>query len=165
MTRATPGPRNRYGETMSVTERFEYTTVTASTFDAAALATKLTAHSAQGWDLVTIVASGSELTAFCRRAATGEAPATATHPTPHAVSTPEPASAAAVVTPSPVTSSPVASSPVAPAPTPTPTPASATPAGWYADPSGRYELRYWDGSAWTEHVARNGQQFTDPPVA
>lgn len=40
-----------------------------------------------------------------------------------------------------------------------------TPAGWYPDPSGRYELRYWDGSAWTEHVSRQGQQFTDPPVA
>ncbi len=42
---------------------------------------------------------------------------------------------------------------------------SAVPAGWYADPSGRYELRYWDGSAWTEHVSRAGQQYTDPPVA
>ena len=42
---------------------------------------------------------------------------------------------------------------------------SSVPAGWYADPSGRYELRYWDGSAWTEHVSRAGQQFTDPPVA
>jgi Protein of unknown function (DUF2510) len=39
------------------------------------------------------------------------------------------------------------------------------PAGWYADPSGRYELRYWDGTQWTEHVSRAGQQFTDPPVA
>ena len=39
------------------------------------------------------------------------------------------------------------------------------PAGWYADPAGRYELRYWDGSAWTEHVSRGGQQYTDPPVA
>lgn len=39
------------------------------------------------------------------------------------------------------------------------------PPGWYADPSGRYELRYWDGAAWTEHVARQGQQYTDPPVA
>jgi hypothetical protein len=39
------------------------------------------------------------------------------------------------------------------------------PAAWYADPSGRYELRYWDGGEWTEHVARNGQQFVDPPVA
>ena len=42
---------------------------------------------------------------------------------------------------------------------------STVPAGWYADPSGRYELRYWDGNAWTEHVSRAGQQFTDPPVA
>ncbi len=42
---------------------------------------------------------------------------------------------------------------------------SAVPAGWYADPSGRFELRYWDGAAWTEHVSRAGQQFTDPPVA
>ena len=37
-------------------------------------------------------------------------------------------------------------------------------AGWYPDPSTRYELRYWDGTQWTEHVARQGQQFTDPPV-
>jgi len=42
---------------------------------------------------------------------------------------------------------------------------SNVPAGWYADPSDRYELRYWDGNAWTEHVSRAGQQFTDPPVA
>ena len=42
---------------------------------------------------------------------------------------------------------------------------SAAPAGWYADPSSRYELRYWDGTQWTEHVSRAGQQFTDPPVA
>lgn len=42
---------------------------------------------------------------------------------------------------------------------------SSAPAAWYADPSGRFELRYWDGSEWTEHVARGGQQFVDPPVA
>jgi hypothetical protein len=42
---------------------------------------------------------------------------------------------------------------------------STTPAGWYPDPSGRFELRYWNGTAWTEHVARGGQQYTDPPVA
>ena len=47
----------------------------------------------------------------------------------------------------------------------TPATASAAPAGWYADPSGRYELRYWDGNQWTEHVSRAGQQYTDPPVA
>ncbi|MFM8835595.1 MAG: DUF2510 domain-containing protein [Actinomycetota bacterium] len=26
-------------------------------------------------------------------------------------------------------------------------------------------MRYWNGKEWTEHVARAGQQFTDPPVA
>ena len=52
----------------------------------------------------------------------------------------------------------------APVPPPEPTPAVSTPAGWYPDPSTRYELRYWDGTQWTEHVARQGQQFTDPPV-
>jgi hypothetical protein len=42
---------------------------------------------------------------------------------------------------------------------------AAAPAAWYPDPSKRFELRYWDGSEWTEHVARGGQQFTDQPVA
>ena len=58
---------------------------------------------------------------------------------------------------------PVAPVPVAPVPAPAPV--VTTPAGWYPDPSGRFEMRYWDGSAWTEHVSRQGQQFTDPPVA
>jgi len=48
---------------------------------------------------------------------------------------------------------------------PAPPPPPAVPAAWYKDPSGRYELRYWNGTTWTEHVARGGQQFTDPPVA
>ena len=29
---------------------------------------------------------------------------------------------------------------------------SGPPAAWYADPGGSGGLRYWDGSAWTEHV-------------
>ena len=53
--------------------------------------------------------------------------------------------------------------PAAAAPAAAATPA--VPAGWYADPAGRFELRYWDGGTWTEHVSRAGQQFTDPPVA
>jgi hypothetical protein len=32
---------------------------------------------------------------------------------------------------------------------------------WYADPSGGHELRYWDGTAWTGHVADNGQTSVD----
>ncbi len=39
------------------------------------------------------------------------------------------------------------------------------PAGWLADPSGRYQLRYWDGLAWTEHVSTNGSQAVDPLTA
>jgi len=41
----------------------------------------------------------------------------------------------------------------------------AAPQGWYDDPSGRFQYRYWDGRQWTEHVSRDGQQYTDPPVA
>jgi len=33
---------------------------------------------------------------------------------------------------------------------------------WYPDPYGRSELRYWDGELWTDHVASNGRQGTDP---
>lgn len=60
---------------------------------------------------------------------------------------------------------PAADAPAEPAAEAAPTADAAVPAGWYADPSGRFELRYWDGAAWTEHVSRAGQQFTDPPVA
>ncbi|MGH9036493.1 MAG: phospholipid scramblase-related protein [Acidimicrobiia bacterium] len=37
-------------------------------------------------------------------------------------------------------------------------------ANWYPDPSGRHELRYWDGERWTEHVADHGRQSTDVPT-
>ena len=33
---------------------------------------------------------------------------------------------------------------------------------WEPDPSGRYELRWWDGTNWTEHVAQAGQPHVDP---
>ncbi|MGH8991309.1 MAG: DUF2510 domain-containing protein [Acidimicrobiia bacterium] len=36
------------------------------------------------------------------------------------------------------------------------------PAGWYPDPSRRYQFRYWDGGAWTRHVATNGVATEDP---
>jgi uncharacterized protein YxjI len=35
--------------------------------------------------------------------------------------------------------------------------------GWYPDPSGRHESRYYDGTQWTEHVASHGKQSVDPP--
>ena len=37
-----------------------------------------------------------------------------------------------------------------------------TDPGWYTDPYRRHQVRYWDGSAWTEHVGDDGQQGTDP---
>lgn len=40
--------------------------------------------------------------------------------------------------------------------------ATNTPAGWYADPMGRNEHRYWDGARWTEHVGTRGTQSRDP---
>lgn len=36
--------------------------------------------------------------------------------------------------------------------------------GWYPDPSRRYDHRYWDGSAWTEHVSQAGMASTAPVV-
>jgi hypothetical protein len=38
----------------------------------------------------------------------------------------------------------------------------ATPTGWFADPSRRHELRYWDGQRWTDHVSDRGTQAVDP---
>ena len=34
-----------------------------------------------------------------------------------------------------------------------------TPPGWYPNPDGSRSMRYWDGSAWTEHLA------SGPPLA
>src|SRR5437667_9272114 len=38
-----------------------------------------------------------------------------------------------------------------------------TAANWYPDPFGRHELRYHDGTQWTEHVSSHGKQSVDPP--
>lgn len=40
--------------------------------------------------------------------------------------------------------------------------ASTTSSGWHPDPSGRHELRYWDGNGWTDSVSDQGTQGTDP---
>jgi hypothetical protein len=45
---------------------------------------------------------------------------------------------------------------------PSTAPAGGPAADWYPDPMGRHELRYWDGSQWTEHVTDAGVPATDP---
>ena len=40
-----------------------------------------------------------------------------------------------------------------------------TPPGWFPDPLGRHEQRYWDGRQWTEHVVSHGRQSVDVPAA
>lgn len=37
------------------------------------------------------------------------------------------------------------------------TPPGQTPAGWYPDHNQPGTLRYWDGSAWTEHTSQQAQ--------
>ncbi|HEV3282399.1 MAG TPA: DUF2510 domain-containing protein [Acidimicrobiales bacterium] len=34
--------------------------------------------------------------------------------------------------------------------------------GWFRDPTGRHELRYWSGSEWTDHVVDGGVPAADP---
>lgn len=35
-------------------------------------------------------------------------------------------------------------------------------ASWQTDPTGRHQVRWWDGQNWTDHVADNGVTATDP---
>ncbi len=72
------------------------------------------------------------------------------------VATPEPAQQPPATTGPPPTDRAASASSVAPA---------AVPPGWYADPYRRYDQRYWDGSTWTQHASRGGQQFLDAPTA
>jgi hypothetical protein len=43
-----------------------------------------------------------------------------------------------------------------------------TPAGWYQDPTGQGEARYWNGTSWTQSVFRDGTNINvaiDPAQA
>lgn len=153
----------------------EFASISASSYDPAALAAKLTEKSADGWSVVSIVPTGGDVTAFLSRDAaagsgaesTVEVATPAHEPAPHVAEpagwalAPEPAAPLAPI----ADANPAPSYQPAPAYTPAPAAAPAVPAGWYADPAGRFELRYWDGGTWTDHVSRGGQQFTDAPVA
>ena len=43
-----------------------------------------------------------------------------------------------------------------------PAPPPPPPRSWLPDPGGRHELRYWDGSKFTEHVSDSGKISIDP---
>ncbi len=117
---------------------YTYDVISESVRNPQELAAQLTRRSAEGWELVQIVSDGgSWIHAFVRRA--GGAP----QPTNTVVSAQSQA-------PAPTTGNTSATSPN-------------IPANWYPDPSKRYELRYWNGSAWTAHVATGGVQSTDEP--
>ena len=116
---------------------YEYVAFNPYNSSPEALAVELTKKSAEGWEVVNIVPTfDGRYCAFLRR----------------------PTNAA-------VPSSDIASNSTIPAASAAATSSAAAPAAWYPDPSKRFELRYWDGAEWTEHVARGGQQFTDQPVA
>ena len=138
----------------------EYAALTSS--DPADLARQMTERSAQGWEILQIVSNGANITAFARRAAVTAQVATA-------VATPTTATPVTSATWGATTATTSASTPVVTSTINTSVASSvgdaAAPANWYPDPAGRFELRYWNGSAWTEHVSRNGQQSIDPPVA
>jgi Protein of unknown function (DUF2510) len=143
----------------------EFATASSSSKDPAALAAILTEKSADGWNVVGLVSTTSEVTAFLSRVAISAPAAAATPAYAPTASAPaaEPAGWAVAPEPSPA---PAAMAPIStPAYQPAASATPAVPAGWYADPAGRFDLRYWDGGAWTEHVSRAGQQYTDSPTA
>ena len=157
----------------------EFTSISVSAYEAASLSALLQDRSADAWTVVSIVPAGTSVVAYLSRPVSGAATATASaaSATPTSVA-PEPAAASPAsstgagwaLQPDSASSSTTSSwtaasaSAVPAASTPAATSAAA-PAGWYADPWGRFELRYWDGGRWTEHVSRGGTQHTDPPVA
>jgi hypothetical protein len=58
-------------------------------------------------------------------------------------------------------------SPPRPPPAPwlhaTPAPPAAAPPGWYADPTGHHQHRYWDGSGWSDRVSNHAVPGTGDP--
>ena len=134
----------------------EFTSVSVSSYEASNLSDELQRLSGEGWTVVSIVNAGSDIVAYLSRQASGapqepEAAPAAEQPAQEGGAGWGMQSAASETTASTEPSSASSS--------------AAAPAGWYADPSGRFELRYWNGDKWTEHVSRAGQQSTDPPVA
>ena len=144
----------------------EFTSISVSSYEASKLSAELQQSSADGWSVVSIVNAGSDIVAYLSRPITAAVEGTSTP-------TAEPAEAGGVgwgmqsedSTSSADAASSSTAAGTATSSSSTASSAASAPAGWYADPSGRFELRYWNGDKWTEHVSRAGQQSTDPPVA
>jgi len=130
---------------------FEYAAFNPFNASPEGLAAELTRKSSEGWEVVSITTTADgRFCAFLRRPTAQRAVTTVASSNAPLASDPNSALGSTSGHASAHTAGPT-------------TPA--VPAAWYKDPSGRFELRYWNGTTWTEHVSRNGQQFTDPPVA
>jgi hypothetical protein len=135
---------------------YTYDVVSESVRNPHELAAELTRRSSDGWEIVQITYDGASwFHAFIRHAGSVSV---APYPgmkanAPSALGGPL------------ADTAPTSSASHAPAPNAGNTSSTAPniPANWYPDPSKRYELRYWNGSAWTAHVATGGVQSTDEP--
>jgi hypothetical protein len=129
----------------------EYSSVSVYISEHAKLTDKLNALATDGWAVVSIVSTGSEVVAYLSRAKNSGAPTPVAHVTP-------------VPTPASEQNGWASATSSAPANTTTAVKTPSVPADWYKDPAGRYEFRYWDGTKWTEHVSRGGVRYSDPPT-
>ncbi len=124
---------------------FTYDVISESVRNPHELAAELTRRSAQGWEIVQIAYDGSSwFHAFIRHP--GQV---AVAPSAASMSGPQTSSVAEPIVESVRDGSA--------------SPSANVPANWYKDPSSRYELRYWNGTSWTEHVSTAGKQSTDEP--
>jgi hypothetical protein len=142
----------------------EFTSLKVSASESADLATQLTSMSAQGWQVVNIVAASNDVVAYLSRdvsvtatVATPVQPIPVSDPVGWAATTDAPSSPSTFISPTPSSTS--GSIPVT-----TQSAVPSVPADWYKDPAGRYEYRYWDGSKWTDNVSRAGVTYKDPPT-
>jgi hypothetical protein len=132
---------------------YTYDVVSESVRNPHELAAELTRRSSDGWEIVQITYDGASwFHAFIRHAGS-------------VTVAPYPGMKAGAPAANTPMGGPLSDSTQAPTPTASTTSATSpnVPANWYPDPSKRYELRYWNGSAWTAHVATGGVQSTDEP--
>ena len=163
---------------------FEYASVSASAYDTTCSSAKLNEQATAGWEVVTIVPTGGDVTAFLKREAADDSstngdtaacrrdrrrrravaavggPSRRRSPSRSPRRSP-PETHRRHRTPRSSKPPPSSRAPACPGRRPV----SSVPAGWHPDPSNRYEMRYWDGEKWTEYVSSQGQTYTDPPVA